>query len=177
MTTPMTSRIPTPGDLARRPTPKLTAPATQQPVAPAATDKPKLSTRPRLTAEEAIAPGQLKTEEHFRKFFLFGLRRSGMPAHARLVGHDLVWRASHATGRISPNLNPSSEVLALATGLTTGQVEVALQVLHTRGWLQYRVLQTGPREGQSVPRLTIPAAALEDIRAWLSQRPTIGLAR
>ncbi len=181
MTTPMTSRIPTPGDLARRPAPKLTAPAThrtpQQPVAPAAADKPRLPTRPRLTAEDAIAPGQLKTEEHFRKFFLFGLRRSGMPPHARLVGHDLVWRASHATGRISPNLNPSSAVLALATGLTTGQVEVALQVLHTRGWLQYRVLQSGPREGQSVPRLTIPAAALEDIRAWLSQKPTIGLAR
>jgi hypothetical protein len=100
-----------------------------------------------------------------------------MPAHARLVGHDLVWRASHATGRISPNLNPSSEILANATGLTTGQVDVALQVLHTRGWLQYRVLQTGPRAGQSVPRLTIPAAALDDIRAWLSQKPTIGLAR
>ncbi|MET9815286.1 hypothetical protein [Streptomyces sp. NPDC006355] len=182
MTTPVTSRIPTPGDLAAlRPAPKPTAPAVQRtahrPAAPTAEAKPKLPARPRLSAEEAIAPGQLKTEEHFRKFFLFGLRRSGMPAHARLVGHDLVWRASHATGRISPNLNPSSEVLAHATGLTTGQVDVALQVLHTRGWLHHRVLQTGPRAGQSVPRLTIPAAALEDIRAWLSQKPATGLAR
>jgi hypothetical protein len=177
----VTSRIPTPGDIARRPAPTPTAPAVQRtthrPPAPTAGAEPKLPTRPRLTAEEAIAPGQLKTEEHFRKFFLFGIRRSGLPPHARLVGHDLVWRASHATGRISPNLNPSSEVLANATGLTTGQVDVALQVLHTRGWLGYRVLQTGPRAGQSVFRLTIPAAALEDIRAWLSQKPTTGLAR
>ncbi|MEU0459753.1 hypothetical protein ABZ322_44150 [Streptomyces sp. NPDC006129] len=136
-----------------------------------------MPTRPRLTAEEAIAPGRLKTEEHFRKFFLFGLRRSSMPAHARLVGHDLMWRASHATGRISPNLNPSTEVLAYATGLTEGQVDVALSVLHTRGWLYYRVLKDGPRAGQSVPHLTIPAAALEDIRAWLSQKPSTGLTR
>ncbi|MBK3572630.1 hypothetical protein JHN63_02080 [Streptomyces sp. MBT65] len=120
--------------------------------------------RKTLTAAEAIAPGKLTKREHFRKYFLFGMRRSRMHPHARLVGHDLMWRASHATGQMSPNLQPSTQDLALATGLTVGQVDVALAALHSRGWVRFRVLKEGPRAGQRVSDLVIPAAVLEDIR-------------
>ncbi|MFI1723884.1 hypothetical protein [Streptomyces sp. NPDC020489] len=147
MTAPATPRTPTPADLARR-----TAPV----AAPAAPTAPR--------AEDALAPGKLAKKEHFRKFFLFGLRRSRMHAHARLVGHDLMWRANHATGQVSPTMHVSSDELALATGLTAGQVDVALQVLHTRGWLHYRRIAEGPRTGQRAMVLTIPAGALEQIR-------------
>ncbi|MFE7236127.1 hypothetical protein ACFVAF_37045 [Streptomyces sp. NPDC057596] len=181
-TAPAALRIPTPGDLARLQGPRPTATAPKH-SAPATASKAAAATGPRslepgqpyqprqLSAEEAIKPGNLHKREHFRKFFLFGMRISSMPAHARLVGHDLMWRASHATGRISVNLQPSSETLALATGLTPGQVDVALQVLHTRGWLQYRRLKEGPRAGQSVYSLVIPAGALEGIRAWIAAHP------
>lgn len=178
----MTTRIPSPGDLARRPAPR---PPTQPAARPEPEPQPQPDVRrqeqpthhtakpeleqpyePRqLTPAEAIAPGQLTKEEHFRKYFLFGMRRSRMHPSTRLVGLDLLWRASHATGRMSANLHPSSEHLAQATGLTVGQVEVALNTLHTRGWLRYRRVQEGPRVGQQVFDLVIPAAALEDIRA------------
>lgn len=180
--TDQTSRVPTPGDLARRRPPKPTAP-TVPAAAPARpepavqhdrpTDTPPAAppARVRLTPEQAIAPGELAKKEHFRKYFLFGMRASGMHPHARLVGHDLMWRASHATGRLSPNLQPSTEVLALATGLTTGQVRVALQVLRTRGWLYYRPLQSGPRTGRQVMHLAIPAGELARIRARDRRHP------
>ena len=171
MTAPATPRIPTPGDLARRAAPKPAPPRRETGPQPSAT------TRPPLSAEDAIAPGALTTKEHFRKYFLFGLRGSRMHPHARLVGHDLMWRASHATGRISPNLQPTAETLAQATGLTTGQVDVALQVLHTRGWLHYRRLQEGPRAGQDAMVLAIPAAALEQIRAKDKRRELDGYTR
>ncbi|MFZ4206810.1 hypothetical protein ACOZE4_18430 [Streptomyces griseoincarnatus] len=162
--------IPSPADLARRPAPKLPArPARPAPTAAAATTDSRpprpLRPKPALTAEEAIAPGKLTKREHFRRTFLFGLRASRMHAHARLVGHDLMWRAAHATGRIAPNQQPSLETLAAATGLSTGQVDVALATLHTRGWLQYRALREGPRAGVRVMSLAIPAAVLEHIRA------------
>ncbi|MFJ6659681.1 hypothetical protein ACIQNG_25510 [Streptomyces sp. NPDC091377] len=92
-----------------------------------------------------------------------------MHPHARLVGHDLMWRASHATGRINAETEPSVHDLALATGLSAGQVEVALQVLRTRGWLGSRRLKEGPREGQAVMVLTIPALALDQIREHTAQ--------
>lgn len=152
MTAPAAPRFPTPGDLARRTPPAASA----TPAAPPAPAAPR--------AEDALAPGKLNRKEHFRKFYLFGLRRSRMHAHARLVGHDLVWRAHHATGQVSPNMQVSSDELALATGLTPGQVDVALQVLHTRGWLNYRVIADGPRAGQRAMVLTIPAAVLEQVR-------------
>jgi len=161
MTAPTAPRIPTPADLAHRP-----------PLAPARPPAVPVPTAPALeaacAAADAIAPGKLTDREHFRKTYLLGLRASRMPAHARLVGHDLMWRASHATGRISPNLQPSTDAIAYATGLTTGQVDVALQILHTRGWLHYRVLQSGPRTGQTAMALTIPALALQEIRVQRS---------
>ncbi|MGA4896709.1 hypothetical protein ACPCAJ_01920 [Streptomyces griseoincarnatus] len=162
--------IPSPADLASRPALTLpTRPARPARPAPTATtdSRPPLPPRPKpaLTAEEGIAPGKLTKKEHFRRTFLFGLRASRMHAHARLVGHDLMWRAAHATGRVAPNQQPSLETLAAATGLSTGQVGVALATLHSRGWLQYRVLREGPRAGVRVMSLAIPAAVLEHIRA------------
>ncbi|MFB7597217.1 hypothetical protein [Streptomyces sp. NPDC056160] len=179
MTAPAPSRIPTPGDLAHRqplaPTPvaarAVRAQPDPRPSAPAAP-------RPRsLTAEEAIAPGKLTKAEHFRKYYLIGLRHSGMPAHARLVGHDLMWRASHATGRLSPSLQPTTEMLAAATGLAPAQIDVALATLHSRGWLRLRRLQEGPRAGRTAYDLAIPAAALQEIRSHPRGRVSDGYAR
>ncbi|MEU6012054.1 hypothetical protein [Streptomyces sp. NPDC047453] len=179
-TAPAALRIPTPGDLARLQGPRLPATAPKSPASAAASKaaagprfaEPGQPYQPRnLSPEDAIKPGGLTKREHFRKYFLFGMRISSLPAHARLVGHDLMWRASHATGRISVSLQPSSERLALATGLTAAQVDVALQVLHTRGWLHYRRLKEGPRAGQTVYSLVIPAGALEGIRAWIAAHP------
>jgi len=95
-----------------------------------------------------------------------------MHPHARLVGHDLMWRAVHATGRISPKLQPTIEAVSLATGLTTAQVGVALQVLRTRGWLYDRPVQEGPRRGTTSFELAIPSWALEQIRAHLRRKPS-----
>ncbi|WP_073946489.1 hypothetical protein [Streptomyces kebangsaanensis] len=174
MTAPATPRIPTPGDLARRPPATAPTPPVSAPKSAAAPDFPEPGQpyQPRkFSPEDALKPGNLTKREHFRKHFLFGMRTSHMHPHARLVGHDLMWRASHATGRISPSLQPSTEQLAQAAGLTAAQVDVALQVLHTRGWLQHRRLQEGPRAGQTAYSLAIPAAALEGIRAWIAENP------
>lgn len=176
MTAPAVFRpIPTPGDLAHRRPP---APRPVQPApAPQAAEEQAPPAKPWANTEDAIAPGKLTKKEHFRKYFLFGLRYSRMPAHARLVGHDLMWRASHATGQISPSLQPTREQLALATGLTTGQVDVALQVLSSRGWLHSRRLKEGPRAGQPAYRLAIPAVTLEQVRALGSRARSAGFSR
>ncbi|MBL3669094.1 hypothetical protein JL475_24485 [Streptomyces sp. M2CJ-2] len=174
MTTPVTPRIPTPGDLARRPAPKPGPPARTAPApsAPHAKAAPEQTAESRPRAADAIAPGKLKSDEHFRKHYLFGLRFSGMHPHARLVGHDLMWRAVHATGRVSPKLQPSVEAISMATGLTTAQVDVALQVLRTRGWLYDRLVTEGPRSGGTAFELAIPAWALEKVRAHLKRKPS-----
>ncbi|MGW3410292.1 hypothetical protein [Streptomyces sp. NPDC000888] len=170
---------PSPADLARRAAPRLPAQPTAKPAPkPEARkqEQPARRTAPtppseqpyvprKLTVAEAIAPGKLTKQEHFRKYFLFGMRRSRMDPSTRLVGLDLLWRASHATGQMSASLQPTPEHLAQATGLTVGQVEVAIANLHSHGWIRYRRLQEGPRVGQEIFDLVIPAAALEDIRA------------
>lgn len=160
MTAPTTPRPASPASMPHRapkPGPPRVAPSVQGMDVPASEPRP-------VRIEDAIAPGRLTKAEHFRKFYLFGLRGSGMPPHARLVGHDLMWRASHATGRISPSMFPSLEQLAHATGLTAGQVDVAVAVLASRGWITSRRLQEGPRAGRPAFTLTIPAAALQRIR-------------
>ncbi|MCF2130170.1 hypothetical protein L1I79_27615 [Strepomyces sp. STD 3.1] len=87
-----------------------------------------------------------------------------------------MWRASHANGRIAPNMRPDSEYLALATGLTVAQVDVALNTLTTRGWIHHRRLTDGPRAGSNQWVLVIPAAALEDVRAFVTSRSNHGYA-
>ncbi|CAL9599275.1 hypothetical protein [Streptomyces sp. enrichment culture] len=180
MTAPAQPRsVPTPGDLARRPRPATAA----TPAKPTARPKARAPRRAaattpytpaKLSAAESIAPGKLTRDEHFRRFFLLGLRRSGLPASSRLLAHDLMWRAGHHNGRISPNMTPDREHLALATGLTVAQVDVAINTLTTRGWLYNRRLVSGPREGSTHWALAIPAAALEDVRVFVSTRQDTG---
>ncbi|MGW2170367.1 hypothetical protein ACWC1C_07525 [Streptomyces sp. NPDC001705] len=190
MTAPAQPRsFPTPGDLARR------KPTTPVAAGAGTAGRPKSDTRSKarstrraarqaaaphvpakLSAEESIAPGKLTRDEHFRKFFLFAVRRSSLPSSSRLVAHDLLWRASHANGRISPTMRPDSEYLALATGLTVAQVDVALNTLTTRGWIHHRRLTDGPRAGSNQWVLVIPAAALEDVRAFVTSRNNHGYA-
>ncbi|MEU3507908.1 hypothetical protein ABZ733_08250 [Streptomyces longwoodensis] len=167
-------KVPSPADLARRPGPKPAAPTPRAKQAAPATS-PRTAAAPpaasRPSAADAVAPGRLTRGEPFRKYYLYGMRIGRLPAHARLVGHDLMWRADYTTGHIAPNRHPKTETLAEATGLTTGQVEVALQVLRTRGWLTDRRVTEGPRAGRSVYALVVPALALEQIRTHLRGRP------
>lgn len=180
MTAPAQPRsFPTPGDVARR----TNSAAATTPAKPTARPKARAARRAaptgpytpvRLSAEESIAPGQLTRDEHFRRYFLLGLRRSGLPASSRLLAHDLMWRAGHHNGRISPNMQPDREYLALATGLTVTQVDVAINTLKSRGWLYDRRLASGPRVGSTHWALAIPAAALEDVRQFVSTRRDTG---
>lgn len=177
MTAPA-AHCPTPLDLAR----KARTPAPAPGPAPATAAKPargrpkqaesqprprKPYVRRKLTAEEAIAPGQLTKGEHFRPSFALALTISRLPAHARLVGHGLLWRAHYSTGKVPADQLPGPEVIADATGLTPGQVLVAIEVLHTRGWLIKHQL----RSGATVIDLVIPAGVLEEVRVLRSQRP------
>ncbi|MBZ6258812.1 hypothetical protein KVH22_25185 [Streptomyces olivaceus] len=190
MTAPATPRsFPTPGDVARRVDPATAFAATAAAAASARAARAGTRAERRaaraavpytpvaLSAAEGLAPGKLTRDEHFRKYYVFGVRRSRMPSSARLLAHDLVWRAGHHNGRISPNARPAPEHLAEATGLTVAQVDVALNTLTTRGWLTHRRLTDGPRAGSNQWVLAIPAAALEDIRAFLSTRPDPGHTR
>ncbi|WP_326780403.1 helix-turn-helix domain-containing protein [Streptomyces longwoodensis] len=160
MTAPATHR-PTPLDLARR-TP-----------APTPTEQPRRAPyEPRtLTAEEALQPGRLSHKERLRQMLQHGMRISRMQPEARLVALTLLGYANFQTGRVHPRWQPTVEQLAEATGLSTGQVLVQLEVLTSRGWLQEHVLNQGPRAGTPVPQLCIPAWVLEQLRARAHQIP------
>ncbi|WP_406157690.1 hypothetical protein [Streptomyces canus] len=178
MSAPARPRIPTPGDLARSKNAPNAAPAptsaaeTQharaaEPVAEEVPPQRPLYEPRALTAEEAIAPGVLADTEYFRRTFRYAITCSSLPAHARLVAYDLLFRANHKSGRIGSAHQPDTEQLAKATGLTEMQAGVALRVLHSRGWLAYRPATTGP-DGTATRRLydlVIPALALEQARA------------
>jgi hypothetical protein len=168
MTAPAAARTPSPADLARRPAPAKPAPAAErrQRQTSARAEEPRQQRRRQpyvrrdLTLEQAIAPGVLEKYEHFRPYYRHGMILSRMPAPARLVGHDLMWRAHHASGRIQADQQPDAEAIADSTGLPTAQVLVAIEVLRTRGWLIERTL----RSGATAFDLVIPAGLLEDIR-------------
>ncbi|MFC8361094.1 hypothetical protein ACFUIY_14625 [Streptomyces griseorubiginosus] len=175
MSAPARPHIPTPGDLARSkkapnatPAPAVAAEAEHSRTAePAAEEARPVWQRPmyqprKLTPEEAVKPGVLADTEYFRSTFRWCLTRSGLPPHARLVAHDLLHRANSKNGRIGPNNQPYTEQLALATGLTDRQAAVALQTLHTRGWLAYR--PASPDDKQPLYDLVIPALDLERAR-------------
>ncbi|MET9729737.1 hypothetical protein ABZZ79_03420 [Streptomyces sp. NPDC006458] len=189
MTSPAAPRrIPTPADMLRaRPAP---SPATTGQAADTRTRGAKQAARravralvpyepKRLSVEESLAPGKLTRQEHFRRCFLFGVRLSSMPASSRLLAHDLMWRASHSTGRVPLNMQPTREHLAQATGLSLSQVDAAMNTLAGRGWLQRRrrTEADGRRLGSEQLVLTIPAGALEDVRAWASTHRNRGIAR
>lgn len=164
------TRIPTPADVARRRTPP---PSTPKPArrtkAKAALPKRRVPYVPReLTTEEWIGPGRLENWEHFRPFYRHGMTVSGMTAPARLVGHDLLWRANHRNGRIAVEDQPTADVIAESTGLSIPQILVAVQVLASRGWLIVRRLA----DGREAFDLVIPAGVLEGIRVQRDRHRT-----
>ncbi|MEU9661879.1 hypothetical protein [Streptomyces chartreusis] len=191
MSAPAKPRTPNPGDLARHhgvpapvvaaaPAPQVDEPAptpAPAPETPAEAAAPAPGERPtppspmyeprQLTPEQAIAPAVLADTEHFRRVFRWCLTQSGLPPHARLVAYDLLHRANHLSGRIGSAHQPDLVLLASATGLTELQASVALQVLHSRGWIAYR-----PDSTRRLFDLVIPALALEQARArrYLHQR-------
>lgn len=168
------NHAPSPADLAQR-TP---APAGQpvRPPRPApARRKPKPKPKAQLpipvpyvpqvlSPAEAIAPGELRTNERFKPTFQRGLLISGMLPEARLMGYTLVWYADHITGRISPHLQPDAAQLAASSGLSEVRVGVQLEVLRERGWLHINRISEGPRVGGPRFDLAIPALYLERIR-------------
>jgi hypothetical protein len=154
---------PSPADLARRPAP---APLTARPTAPqeARMQAQAKVLRP-LTAADCIAPGKLNRSERLRPLYTQALRTSRLLPEARLVAHTLLGYANFATGLIHQQWRPTTEELAYATGLSTGQVLVQLEVLTQRGWMYTRALKEGRNAGTEVLQLCVPAAVLLDLRA------------
>jgi hypothetical protein len=146
---------PSPADLARRPAPTMqTSPDSRRP----------------LTAAECIAPGKLLRSERLRPVYTQALRTSRLLPEARLVAHTLLGYANFATGLIHQQWRPTTDELAYATGLSSGQVLVQLEVLTQRGWMYSRLLKEGRNAGSEVLQLCVPAAVLEDLRARKPKR-------
>lgn len=159
MSAPATSRIPTPGDLARR-TP------TQPPRPAALRTLPTPAARPEpapVTAADLIAPGRLRPGEVLRQVFQQGMRLSRMRPEARLVGLTLLAYANFKTGLLNKYV-PAGRELAAATGLTEGQALIQIEVLTQRGWLTRHTPSRGPRQDQQVLQLCVPALVLEQLR-------------
>jgi hypothetical protein len=122
-------------------------------------------------AETALSPGRLnRRKERFRPMFTAALVISQTHPHARLVGYDLVHRASFATGRIEADHYPTRETISHATGLTTAQVDVAMEVLGSRGFLIRRTVDSGPRAGELRHDLAVPTHLLLKVRAHRIRR-------
>ncbi|MGW1813311.1 hypothetical protein ACWCQM_07030 [Streptomyces sp. NPDC002125] len=90
----------------------------------------------RLT--EMLAPAVLAPGERFRPLYDIAVRTSGMTAQTRLTALTLATFANGRTGRMARQ--PGLHGLAIATGLSAGQVVVALRALEQRGWVK----RTGP---------------------------------
>ncbi|MEV3995778.1 hypothetical protein AB0K62_08810 [Streptomyces halstedii] len=87
---------------------------------------------------EMLAPAELAGAERFRPLFDIAVRTSGMTAHTRLTALTLATYANGRTGAMGRQ--PGLHGLATATGLSAGQVVIALRVLEQRGWVK----RTGP---------------------------------
>ncbi|MEL3949478.1 hypothetical protein [Streptomyces sp. LNU-CPARS28] len=177
MSAPAPTSRPSPADMPPHPVPHPASNPAASPtgfttaLTPAA---PAPAARGRGSAQAAIAPGKLRSSEVFRSVYRRGIFLSGMTPEARLVAHTLVWYASHRNGHISTNHAPDVERLAEESGLTPLRVQVQLEVLAQRGWLQYRRFSDGPRKGGQRMVLTIPALYLERVRAVRSQARSNG---
>lgn len=169
MTTPE-GRCFSPLDMARRKPRPPAAPVKPKPAAapPAPAAQPEPEPRP-VSAADAIRPGKLRKSERLRSFFEQGIRISRMHPEARLVALSLLGYANFQTGQIHARWRPTPEELSYATGLSTGQVHVQLQVLTTRGWLTEHTLTRGPRAGTRAWQLCVPAAVLQQIRDRATQ--------
>jgi protein-disulfide isomerase-like protein with CxxC motif len=106
-----------------------------------------------------------------RQMYQRGIRASRMLPEARLVALTLLQYAHYRTG-LCTKREPSLEELAYATGLTTGQARVQLEVLTSRGWLTQRKVTTGPRIGRLTYQLCIPQLVLERLRNRTDAAPT-----
>ncbi|MER7971112.1 hypothetical protein ABTX35_19305 [Streptomyces sp. NPDC096080] len=140
---------PTPGDITRR-----AAPATT----PAASTPHAVPTDGGLTA-----PGVLRASEVFRQMFQQAMRISRMLPNTRLVALTLLGYANFRTGVLN-KYQPDIAGLARATGLPKDVVEVQIRVLTQRQWLTRHVPTRGPRQGQEVLKLQIPAPILTQLR-------------
>jgi hypothetical protein len=119
----------------------------------------------KLTPEQSIAPGKFRSGERLRSMYTQGMRISRMLPETRLVGLTLLGYANFQTGLIHARWQPTPGQLADATGLAEDRVRVHLEVLRQRGWMVCRTLAEGPRAGDTVQQLTVPALVLEQMRA------------
>ncbi|WP_406420870.1 hypothetical protein [Streptomyces sp. NBC_00842] len=110
---------------------------------------------------DMLAPAQLEPSARFRVEFGRAIRASGMTPHSRLVALTLSTFANYRTGHIAAQQQPGLHGLAQATGLTAGQVVVALRALESRGW----VSRTGSRAYEDAElRPHIPQHAVASLR-------------
>ncbi|MFJ8863647.1 hypothetical protein ACIRD8_35170 [Streptomyces sp. NPDC102451] len=146
MTTTAAEHRPSPADLARR------SPARRR-----AADR----------LSEMLAPAVLAPGERFRPLYDIAVRTSGMTAQTRLTALTLATYANARTGRMGQQ--PGLHGLATATGLSAGQVVVALRVLEGRGWVR----RTGPMPYETaLLQPVIPTHSMGRARAGFHQRPT-----
>ncbi|MFG3140790.1 hypothetical protein ACGFZA_31865 [Streptomyces sp. NPDC048211] len=82
-----------------------------------------------------LAPAAIPPTARFRVEFGRAIRCCGMTPNPRLVALTLAMFGNYRTGHIPEHRQPRLHGLAEATGLSAGQVVVALRVLESRGWI------------------------------------------
>ncbi|MFE4649316.1 hypothetical protein [Streptomyces sp. NPDC056707] len=142
MTTATAQRPPSPADLAAK------SPARR---------------RAQSRLADMLAPANLEPGARFRVEFGRAIRASGMTPNSRLVALTLALFGNYRTGHIPTRTQPRLHGLAQATGLSAGQVVVALRALEGRGWVSctgsrdYDEAELRPRIPQhAVPSLIQP---------------------
>lgn len=114
-----------------------------------------------------LEPAVLASGERFRPLYDIAVRTSGMTAQTRLTALTLATYANARTGRMGQQ--PGLHGLATATGLSAGQVVVALRVLEDRGWVR----RTGPMPYETaLLQPVIPTHSMGRARAGFHHRPT-----
>lgn len=133
--------IPTPRDIARRTAaPQFTEPVPQPAVTPPPAAVPAQSTPFRLKYERAI-------------------RRSSLPANARLVGLTVATYAEFTTGVIPPAAYPSLATIAKAAGIPPSLTRQCLHTLALGGWIRQTPPPRKPEFAPGRTELLLPARA------------------
>ncbi|MET9096198.1 hypothetical protein ABZX72_29385 [Streptomyces cyaneofuscatus] len=147
-----------------------TAPAAHRP-SPADLATPAAKARAERRMADLIAPANIGPWR-FRPAYTLAIRQSGMSPHPRLVALVLAIHAHGETGIISDAKQPGLNGLAKDTGLTVGQVVVALRVLESRGWVSItRTSAHGASARATVVQPHIPEHATAVLRAITASRP------
>ncbi len=107
-----------------------------------------------------MAPVELGTWR-FRPAYTQAIRQSGMTPHPRLLALVIGTYANGETGVIRDDRQPGLHRLATDTGLTVGQVLIALRVLESRGW----VSTAEPAPGRTTLQPHVPRHAIATLRA------------